>query len=561
MRTRLTLLTVLCAIALAGVAHAAGKVAPEATATPVAPFDFGYPGFSTLSGGNDSCETAITITCGNIDLSGNTGNATNDYSPADTVCTGYLAQGRDVVYKMDVVAGDSLWVDYTTVYDGSIYMVTDCSDIAGTCVVGRDSALAGFPEKIRYKFTVPGTYYLILDGFGVGTSGAWTLTGQLVCGSTPLPPNDRCATAFPVFCGPISLSGTTEFALNDYAFPDAGSSCTGQLAGGRDVVYTMNVVAGDSIWVDYTSTTDGSVYIISDCNNVAGTCVAGEDALGPGGTEQLRYKFAFSGIYYLIFDSRDTNSFGDWTATGGLECVVVPPSNDRCDQAIALPCGDIDLSGSTELALNDYAFLSELVSCTDFLTDGRDVVYKVDAYAGDSLWFDYHTTTDGSVYIVTNCADIAGSCVLGVDEALENETEMVRYKFTNAGTYYIILDSYDLNSWGEWTVVGQRICNLVGVDDGPAPGRMEFAGVYPNPFRGTTMLEYTLPVRSDVALKVYDLQGRLVRTLYEGARDAGRHRTAWNGADDQGVAVGPGVYFAQLTNGGQIAMRRLIFVR
>lgn len=559
MRTRFILLLTLFAMLLAGAAQAAGKVASKKAATPSqGPFDFGA---ALAPPPNDVCANAILIPCGNIDLSGNTGLATNDYSPSDSVCTGFLAEGNDVVYKMDVSAGDSLWVNYYTVYDGSIYMVTDCNDVSGTCVVGRDSAYAGQPEIIRFKFTTGGTYYLILDAYGQDVSGAWSLAGQLVCGSTPLPPNDRCATAIPIPCGPINLSGTTEFALNDYDFPDAGSSCTGQLAGGRDVAYKLTVSSGDSLWLDYTTTTDGSMYIVGDCNDPVSTCVIGVDATGVGQTESLRHRFAFAGTYYLILDSRDVNSFGTWTATGGLECVVVPPSNDVCATAITIPCGDINLSGSTELAHNDYSFTSELTSCTGFLADGHDVVYKISAGVGDSLWLDYHNTTDGSAYIVTDCANVEGSCVYGVDDALENDIEHVRYGFQTTGTYYLILDSYDLDSYGDWDAVGQLICNNVGVEDAPPPNRLALSSARPNPFRSATVLEYTLAARALVSLKIYDLQGRMVRNLYEGEREAGRHRASWDGRDTNGMAVGPGVYFAQLSSAGQIDRRRLIFVR
>jgi len=561
---RMLALLVCLAVGMPVTSMAATKSAKPArgkgTVTNVAgPLDFG-----TLIDPptNDLCSGAILIPCGNIDLSGHTGLANNDYSPSDSSCTGYLAEGNDVVYKMEITAGDSLWLDYGASFDGSLYIVTDCSDITGTCVAGQDTIPAVGVEEFRYRFTSSGTFYLILDAFGAGPGGSWTASGQLICGSTPLPPNDVCANAIPLLCGPINLSGTTEFALDDYGFPSAGQSCTGQLADGRDVVYRVNATAGDSLWIDYTSTTDGSVYVLTQCDNSPASCVAGVDATGTGETEQLRYTFDFSGPYYIVFDSRGANTFGDWVAIGGVECGLRIPENDICLDAIDIPCGDISLSGSTELAINNYYFFSELTSCTDYLTNGNDIVYRIDAQAGDSLWADYSLMgADATMYIVTNCQDLVNSCVVGVDNNLENEPEFLRFKFDTTGTYYLILDAYDLNAWGDWTLVGGRICSTTGVGDARGVHPISFSGAYPNPFRTTTLLEYTLPLAAHTSLRVYDLQGRRVRELFDGLRQAGQHRTTWDGRDDQGIAVGAGVYFAQLVSDGKVAMRRLIFVR
>ena len=54
----------------------------------------------------------------------------------------------------------------------------------------------------------------------------------------------------------------------------------------------------------------------------------------------------------------------------------------------------------------------------------------------------------------------------------------------------------------------------------------------------------TLPARSLSSVRVYDVAGRLVRTLVEGNLDAGPHEIVWDGTDDAGRRVASGVYFA-----------------
>src|SRR5207249_8504188 len=64
---------------------------------------------------------------------------------------------------------------------------------------------------------------------------------------------------------------------------------------------------------------------------------------------------------------------------------VLAPPNDTCGGAIQIPCGTFNLIGDTSTATNDYTFASDSVSCTGFVENGRDVVYKIAAMAGDSL--------------------------------------------------------------------------------------------------------------------------------------------------------------------------------
>lgn len=73
----------------------------------------------------------------------------------------------------------------------------------------------------------------------------------------------------------------------------------------------------------------------------------------------------------------------------------------------------------------------------------------------------------------------------------------------------------------------------------------------PNPFRGQTAIHYELAQPERVRLPIYDVHGRIVRLLEDGARmDAGMHRVVWDGRDAAGRRAGPGVYFVRIGLGG-----------
>jgi len=84
----------------------------------------------------------------------------------------------------------------------------------------------------------------------------------------------------------------------------------------------------------------------------------------------------------------------------------------------------------------------------------------------------------------------------------------------------------------------------------------------PNPFNPSTIITFDLPVSMRVNLRIYDVSGRLVRTLVAGeSMAAGSREKLWNGRDDTGRQVATGVYFYRLTADAFTATRRMMLVK
>ena len=84
----------------------------------------------------------------------------------------------------------------------------------------------------------------------------------------------------------------------------------------------------------------------------------------------------------------------------------------------------------------------------------------------------------------------------------------------------------------------------------------------PNPFNPRTLIRFDLPVAADAHLEIYDLAGRLVRTLVAGEHlPAGGHERAWSGRDRTGRPVAAGVYFYRLGAGTYTETRRMTLVK
>ncbi len=83
---------------------------------------------------------------------------------------------------------------------------------------------------------------------------------------------------------------------------------------------------------------------------------------------------------------------------------------------------------------------------------------------------------------------------------------------------------------------------------------------YPNPFNPATAISFVLARRVAVELSVFDLLGRRVRVLAKGPRTAGQHTVVWDGTDEQGRAVGAGVYLYRLRTADFAQTRKMVLV-
>ena len=93
------------------------------------------------------------------------------------------------------------------------------------------------------------------------------------------------------------------------------------------------------------------------------------------------------------------------------------------------------------------------------------------------------------------------------------------------------------------------------------PKRFYLNPAFPNPFNNSTKITYGVPEPAKISLKIYDVRGRLVRTLVAGEKAAGHYHTYWNGRNDLGEAVASGVYFLRLETTYLSRTRRILLLK
>ncbi len=93
------------------------------------------------------------------------------------------------------------------------------------------------------------------------------------------------------------------------------------------------------------------------------------------------------------------------------------------------------------------------------------------------------------------------------------------------------------------------------------PSAARLSQNYPNPFNPTTTIRFHLSETQNVRVQIFDLNGALVRTLFDGVLPSGEQMMVWDGHDQNGRITASGVYFYTLARGQHIERRKMILVR
>ena len=155
---------------------------------------------------------------------------------------------------------------------------------------------------------------------------------------------------------------------------------------------------------------------------------------------------------------------------------------------------------------------------------------------------------------------------------------------SNYGEGEIFLGSTNpVNAAGDWSVVVSGInigdivtatttdllfntsefcdVNLVVSGLEEIPIRYELSQNYPNPFTNTTTIQYSISKTTHVNISIFDVSGRLIKVLADGIHQPSYYSVKWNGKDNRGGEVSPGVYFYRLEAEGFTDSNKLIFAR
>lgn len=195
------------------------------------------------------------------------------------------------------------------------------------------------------------------------------------------------------------------------------------------------------------------------------------------------------------------------------------------------------------LVLDNNAKVLKGVSVSVALGVGTEMVSAEASGGGkrSDVFFGTVENRDGTVDLCT--------AALGVDVPLRATGEIATVTLRHS------LDSpADVRiTGGDLRDVDNHGTTLAGTDTGDTPFVPAATAVFqnhPNPFNPITTITFDVASPGDVTVRIFDVTGRLVRTLTDGFRPAGRYHEVWNGLDDRGNGVHSGIYFYRMTAPG-----------
>jgi hypothetical protein len=83
----------------------------------------------------------------------------------------------------------------------------------------------------------------------------------------------------------------------------------------------------------------------------------------------------------------------------------------------------------------------------------------------------------------------------------------------------------------------------------------------PNPFNPRTTIRYSTARDGAVKVIVFDVGGRVVRTLVDGRQVAGSHAVVWDGTNDRRAHIGSGIYWVQLRAGEFVSNKKMVVLK
>jgi hypothetical protein len=126
--------------------------------------------------------------------------------------------------------------------------------------------------------------------------------------------------------------------------------------------------------------------------------------------------------------------------------------------------------------------------------------------------------------------------------------------------FYYKLSAFDVH--GNESAFGYLGPNNVTEAETPkAPAATFLSQNAPNPFNPATTIQFGLAAQERVTISIFDVSGRLVRTLVDGPRSAGLYKETWDGRDAGGSAVASGVYFYRLRAGTFSETKKMVLTR
>ncbi len=284
--------------------------------------------------------------------------------------------------------------------------------------------------------------------------------------------------------------------------------------------------------------------------------------------------------FYLIpaYSFEDDNE--GWTASGSANWQWGQPNYEQgpANAYHGLNCWGTDLNGNYGNVRNGYLYTA---------------IYQLDPSAAPfelvlHLWYDTEEGQDGS-YVQISAEEESFNRI----DPIEGYPSSSVVSLTGQPGYSGLSDGwiesrFDLSAYADsevqfrirfgsdaanngagvyldYAIVYGQTNYTVGVDNPKfktaAPIKFTLLQNYPNPFNPKATIRFELPQATQVSLQIYDVSGRLIRTLLNESKEAGYHSLIWDGTDEHGQTMSSGLYFYRIDTEGFSDTKSMILLK
>jgi hypothetical protein len=242
----------------------------------------------------------------------------------------------------------------------------------------------------------------------------------------------------------------------------------------------------------------------------------------------------------------DTVIFNDWQTLERKELDVSCVGGCVCDQDIT----NNSILSSVEVELSDFELMEIL--------EPRGIV-DIDDTVTPSAMIRNNGTTGSTVSVTMSFQNYTDTknIFLGPDSCAELQFDDWTPSTSGACSTSCSITTMDQRQFNN-TIIGE-VYVVDNTEIGEAslmPAVTMIHSPVPNPFSHFTTLSFQLAASGDVTLDIYDLSGRMVRTLAEGNLAAGEHSFELDG-----TGLTSGVYFARLEDSSGQFIKKLVLIR
>ncbi len=310
-----------------------------------------------------------------------------------------------------------------------------------------------------------------------------------------------------------------EWVEYEYEFGDVGDTITIDSSTYRIEISGLTVSndAGDSTYFINGTITPGTIDLVAGVPTEM-SFFSGDFGPDVGEDETMSTQYFDDGTGYEIYSGFDEYYYDEWTDTTEFDWSA---TND----SLTLIFHEFD-----EYYYEEY-------------DDTVTVAYEI-------------MILDSGTYVYMSADFDLCEFIVSDDDDYTNEDSC--YADIERGLGITDIESITIDFWMEMIYVGPL---TIAGEIGLYPDGFILHRTYPNPFNPTTTLKYELGSAGSVSIDVFDVNGRKIRSLYNGISSAGPHEIRWNARDNQGRQMSSGVYLFKVNVDGKVQTAKMLLLK